>query len=605
MYLLELDKPTQAILALVIRLLDVIHIVIPILLILFVSIDLGKAVISQDNDQISKVVHSIKNRVVAALLVFLVPTFVDVLFSRAFISLNANEEEYNKILSTYRSVIYSDKIDVEKQTKNEDIAAISKYSISFGDDVQNLKTEQSLMELSKVLTPILFSDKKSNILINSLVTEDFSINYNNFVYKITDKISLDYKTIVASEVLDNGANTVSIVTLGDASLNNDKTYKTMILNYYFLQDNNNYKLDKISIELKEEILDYNSELVNNEKPKEIVANSKYISKNSNYDYSKLNAISDNSIKNIYTKNVNNILLLKTISKSAITNRAVGFFISNGVITTSWSFLQSAFMNNQSILISDINTNNYQIDGVVAIDTVNDIVVLKLNKEIKRKVTFGDKMNLLKNDPVLSVTSKTGVGFSAITGIISSNGNNILSVMPLTKNDAGSPLFDFNGNVIGINTPKLINSELSSASSIDNLKALQTQLQSVKFKDVETTSLSDVKNNYFYKAQNKEQIKNTISSKIWKKYKAFGDIENLISLDLVKTSYYDNVLSLRYLNPTSSYVNNLDYVNEFVGNLKEKGYKLISESNEKIIYKKGSKKAIIMSEFDYLIIVLIK
>ena len=176
MYLLELDKPTQAILALVIRLLDVIHIVIPILLILFVSIDLGKAVISQDNNQISKVVHSIKNRVVAALLVFLVPTFVDVLFSRAFISLNANEEEYNKILSTYRSVIYSDKIDVEKQTKNEDIAAISKYSISFGDDVQNLKTEQSLMELSKVLTPILFSDKKSNILINSLVTEDFSIN---------------------------------------------------------------------------------------------------------------------------------------------------------------------------------------------------------------------------------------------------------------------------------------------------------------------------------------------------------------------------------------------------------------------------------------------
>ena len=50
---------------------------------------------------------------------------------------------------------------------------------------------------------------------------------------------------------------------------------------------------------------------------------------------------------------------------------------------------------------------------------------------------------------------------------------------------------------------------------------------------------------------------------------------------------------------------MDYVNEFVGNLKEKGYKLISESNEKIIYKKGSKKAIIMSEFDYLIIVLIK
>lgn len=605
MYLLEIDDATQSLLTLFGNFLDVIHIAIPILLIVLVSIDLGKAVLSQDNNQISKVVHSIKNRVIAALLVFLTPTFVEILFSRVFVSLNMDQEEYNKILSTYKSVIYSDKIDVHDETKNVEISAISKYSISSNNNAQALKNEQSFIELSKVLTPILFSNEKSTTLIRSIVTEDFSVDYNNTSYKITDKLSLTYKKIDASEVLDNGNYVISTITLTNVSINKSKAYETVVLNYYYLLDANSYKLDKISIDLKEEILEYNKELINNEKPKEIVANSKYISKSNNYDYSKLNSLTDDSIKQIYSKNMNNILLIKTMYKSSVSNRAVGFFISDGVVATSWSFLQYALMNNQTILISDVETNNYNIDGVVAIDTSNDIVVLKLDKQIIRKVTFGDKTSLLKNDPVLTITSKTGVGLSTITGIISSSSNNILSVIPISKNDAGSPLLDSNGKVVGINTPKLIESELSSASSIEQLMSLQSELKSTKFKDIKATSLEEVRKDYFYKAQNKEQIENTISPKIWKKYKSFGDVENLIALDLVKTSYYDGILSLRYLNPTSMYVDNLDYANEFIGTLKEKGYKLISQSKEKIVYKKGSKKAIIMSEFDYLIIVLVK
>lgn len=605
MYLLEIDEATQVLLSLVGKILNIIHIGVPILLILFVSIDLAKAVVSQDNEQITKSVHSIKNRVIAALLVFLAPTFIEMMFSRVFVTLNADQEEYNKILSTYRSVIYSDRIDVEDQTKNVEISALSKYSIVSEQNNISLKNEQEFIELSKVLTPILFSNKNSTILINSVVTDNFSITYNNSSYKIGDKLSITYKSMDASEVLDSGNYVVSTITLNEVSINKEKNYETIVVNFYYLKDVKSYKLDNVSIDLKEEIIDYNKQLIDNEKPKEIIANSKYISKNNSYDYSKLNALSDKTIKEIYSKNMNNVLMIKTMYKSSVSNRAVGFFISDGVIATSWSFLQFALMNNQSILISDIKTTNYNIDGVVAIDTANDIVVLKLDKEKKTKVAFGDYLRLSKNAPILTITSKTGVGLSTITGIVSSVSDNILNVIPISKTDAGSPLFDSSGNVVGINSPKLVESELSSASLIDNLKKLQLELNNTSFKNIKVTSLDEVKSSYFFKTKNKEQLENTISEKIWKKYKSFGNVEDLIALDLVKASYYEGVLSLRYLNPTPAYVDNLDYANEFIGVLKEKGYKLVSQSKEKIIYKKGSKKAIIMSEFDYLIVVLVK
>ena len=183
MYLLEIDEATQALLSLVGNLLNIIHIGVPILLIVFVSIDLAKAVVSQDNDQITKSVHSIKNRVIAALLVFFAPTFIEMMFSSVFVTLNADQEEYNKILSTYRSVIYADKIDVEDQTKNLEISALSKYSIASEQNNTSLKNEQEFIELSKGLTPILFSGKNSTTLINGIVTDNFSIAYNNSSYK--------------------------------------------------------------------------------------------------------------------------------------------------------------------------------------------------------------------------------------------------------------------------------------------------------------------------------------------------------------------------------------------------------------------------------------
>lgn len=58
----------------------VFKIVIPVLLIVFGMIDLGKAVISSDDKAVSKAAKSLLNRVIAGICIFFVPTIVSILF---------------------------------------------------------------------------------------------------------------------------------------------------------------------------------------------------------------------------------------------------------------------------------------------------------------------------------------------------------------------------------------------------------------------------------------------------------------------------------------------------------------------------------------------
>lgn len=59
----------------------VFKIVIPILLIIFGMIDLGKAVIASKDDEIKKATKGLAMRAIAAVVVFLIPTIVGMLFT--------------------------------------------------------------------------------------------------------------------------------------------------------------------------------------------------------------------------------------------------------------------------------------------------------------------------------------------------------------------------------------------------------------------------------------------------------------------------------------------------------------------------------------------
>ena len=601
MYILEVSESAKPLLTFLGKLLNVIHIIIPIALIIFVSIDLAKAVISQDDEQIAKVTKSIKNRVIACLAIFFLPTIVEVIFSKAFISLNIDEKTYEEILSTYKSVIYSDKINTQDDSKNYEISGAMKYTLT--DSRQKKIDESQFVAIAKNLTPHIFSKNRFVSLLSSITSDNFSINYKNNSYDLNSKLKISYSKLSAKEATYNGEYVIASITLNKVVINDSDKHDEVSVDYYFIGSDDSYKLEKINIKAKEDIDQFMDSMSGGENLKTVASAERYASTDPSYDYSKLNSLTKADIKKIQDTNIKNLVILNTVSQASITGNATGFFISNGVVATSWSYLQTSFMYGQSIIVNDSDNNFYNIDGVVAIDVSNDIAVVKLNKQVNRKVTFGDSGSLSKNDPVISLISKTGFGFTSVTGIVSSNGDDIISVLPLSKNDWGSPLIDKDGYVVGINTSKLVSSELSNASTINSLKKLQSELSQISFSNINVTKIDDLNKQYYYKDDNIEEIKNSINKDVWKKYSSIGKIEENMVLDLIKASYYEGILSLRYHNDTS--IDNMTYQEAFSSELEKEGYKKAASTSDKIMYKKGTTKVIIMSEFDYLIIVIVR
>lgn len=600
MFILEIPEEVQPLLSFLGRVLKWIYIGVPIALIVLVSFDMLKAIISNDEEEMAKVTINIKRRVIASIVIFFIPTIVEIIFSKAFVSLNIDESTYKDMLATYKSVIYSDKINTQDDTKNKEISGDMKYSINDNDSKDD-GSEADFVAISRAIAPLVFSKNRMNGLLKEITTGDFLINYNETAYEISSDFNIYYKEISFNEAVNNGEYIIVNSTINNVMIGKDN-YDEVYLDFYYQLIEKNYKLKKINIKTNKDVNNYIDSLNEKSEDGDVIAKRKYASVDPEYDYTNLNALPKEKIQDIYNTNYPYIFMLNTMYMGASISSATGFLISDGILATSWSYLEYSFMNGQTVIIVDVKGNTYKCVGVVAVDTKGDIAVIKLDKRVKGSVEFGDYTVLKKNDPVITITSKNGYSLITTSGIVSSIKDNLINVLPLSKRDWGSPLFDSNGKVIGINTSKLVNSELSNASNIEGLRKLQNELVNIGYDKVEITELKNLKEKYFFKDNNSEEIKNSIPDSVWKKYKTIGNIEETIVLNLVKASYYDEILSLRYHNGTS--MKNMDFQDEFAAKLVSQGYKKVVSSDDKYLYEKGTSKVVIMSEFDYLIIVLV-
>ena len=135
----------------------------------------------------------------------------------------------------------------------------------------------------------------------------------------------------------------------------------------------------------------------------------------------------------------------------------GFVIdASGIIIT----------NNHVIADADEITANFA-DGskltatLVGVDTKTDIAVLKVeSKKPLKAVKFGNSDQLRIGDWVMAVGNPFGLGGSVTVGIVSARGRNInagpydnfiQTDAAINRGNSGGPLFDMNGDVVGINT----------------------------------------------------------------------------------------------------------------------------------------------------------
>lgn len=444
-------------------------------------------------------------------------------------------------------------------------------------------------------------------LISSFAVPSMFLQFNDlgiiYGYYGDIRVTINENLIISSITLRN-------IKIKEESMEDPKKYNivetNIIITYYFTKINNEYKLFYLYGEISDEIKEYFKDLENIETKNMMKIIPTYDNNlRQIYNFSELDKVTDEEINNIYNKNKDNIVTLNSYYNNYVVATANGFFINDGLIITTWSFLEKSLSKAQYITVKDHNGNSFQMEGIVTASPDNDIVVIKLENKTNKKVTLESSNNLKEETPVFTISSKIGVGLTTLKGIIISNNNYIQTSIPLATSDEGSPLFDIIGNIIGMNTSKQVNSSISISINSEILKEVQDKFNNIAFETIETISFEKLKEEFYYIKYNEEIIKNEIPSNKWKKYSKIGNVEENIKLELLKANYEDGIISLRYKNSISEYISGMQLASSFKEELIKEGFKEILNGSTKCIYENNKYKIVIMDEFDYLIVVMVK
>ncbi len=172
------EPSTLNIIRIIVLLINIIKIVIPIVLIVFLAIKIMGAVASQNQDEITKRIRSSIPNIVAAVLIFLVPTFVDIIAR-----LSMPNSDYAKCISGISkekiTAIYEEKIDrlVNQAEENE---RYSDYAIAY-TYLQNIKNKELKAKYEQRLATLLKVIEEDLKEPPAYVTNKYSlVNYKNF-----------------------------------------------------------------------------------------------------------------------------------------------------------------------------------------------------------------------------------------------------------------------------------------------------------------------------------------------------------------------------------------------------------------------------------------
>lgn len=413
-----------------------------------------------------------------------------------------------------------------------------------------------------------------------------------------NELKIKYNTFGDIRVVETDGGMLAVssipnIKLKVASTENPKEYElqetNLTLFYYFKKNGTDYQLYYLSGETYTDESD------------EITSSSNL---NLAYDYSKLNSLTQADIDNVTNIAKENVMYLTSNYNNYVVGHANAIVINKGLLVTTWSFIEEALTNAQYITIIDSNNNTHQLDGIVTANINSDIAVLKLKEQTQSNMKITDSDKLLSNDPSILVAYQPGK-LTTRKGIITANDGYIQTSIPITLEEVASPILDKDGNLIGMTTKEIINSQTSVSIPSNALKEVQDLFNSIEFTKIKTVSFDKLKESYYYVKYAEEIEKTNIPENVWNRYKEIGNIDKTVNIDLVKSSYKNKVLSLRYKNNAKEYIPTMQLVSSFTNKLKEQGYKKISESNTKVIYKNNKYQVTIMEEFDYLIIVMVK
>ena len=187
-----------------------------------------------------------------------------------------------------------------------------------------------------------------------------------------------------------------------------------------------------------------------------------------YNFSNADSISEEMLNTIYDQNKSKVVFLNSVYNMGTVASANGFFIKKGILVTTYNYIEQSLLKAQNIIISDSVGQTYELEGIVTVNVDSDIAILKVkNSNDYIEIENVDKLN--KEDGVISLNSKNGIGLSTSKGIITSSDKFIQTSIPMTEEMQGSPLFNSKGNLIGMMNSKSINTSISFSTKLDVLE----------------------------------------------------------------------------------------------------------------------------------------
>lgn len=480
---------------------------------------------------------------------------------------NESSEDYYKRHKDYLELRYNP--DIPKNANSE----LDKDSQEYKDDI-----------VSGISVPGMF-----------LKLNELDIKYNS--YGRVKVAVVDDKEVISSITLKN-------IKMKKQSNQDPMKYdivKTDLKMYYFFKKlNEEYKLFYLYGETNDDL-----ESNINEEKRTSTTNEDYDSKLENvYDFSKAKAITDETLKNIYNENKSKVVFLNSLYNSEIITSANGFFINEGLIITTYNFVEKSLVGAQDIIISDTQGIAYELDGIVTMNADNDTAILKVKNKNLNFIQIQDSEKRKKEDAIISLNSKDGAKLTTSRGIIIAPNKSMETSVIATEETQGSPLFDIDGKLVGMINSKTLDMSVSSATDLDIVKAYYEKFLDKKVEEIKSVSFKELKENYYIKYNEEKDINELQTSKL-SEFKGAENIDNLIKLKLVKSFYKDGIVSLRYKNEIYKYIDTMYFAGKFKEELKNNGYEEKNISKTKAIYERNKNKIIIMTEFNYLIIIMVK
>ena len=180
-----------------------------------------------------------------------------------------------------------------------------------------------------------------------------------------------------------------------------------------------------------------------------------------------------SAKEIYAKCVaSTVEILTTLSNGS--SLGSGFFIGNGIVVTNYHVIDGA----KRIEITTNNNIKYTVNSVLGYDKNIDLAILSISSENNGLVL--NLADISAGDTIYTIGSPYGLTGTFSTGIVSTNSRVIKGVdyiqhtAPISKGNSGGPLLNTYGEVMGINTMTLEESQnLNFAINISAINKINT------------------------------------------------------------------------------------------------------------------------------------